>query len=84
LPTPAANEREAYPKEYKRGNPNLAAVVLLPTPIKSDATKGGNVSPRPGAMVLSETIGGRLNPQFVEWMMGFPLEWLNLKPSETP
>jgi hypothetical protein len=27
--------------------------------------------------------GGRLNPQWVEWLMGWPLGWTDLKPSET-
>jgi hypothetical protein len=26
----------------------------------------------------------RLNPPFVEWLMGYPIEWTALKPSETP
>lgn len=28
--------------------------------------------------------GGRLNPTWVEWLMGFPLGWTALKPLETP
>ena len=28
--------------------------------------------------------GGQLNPQWVAWLMGFPVDWLDLKPSETP
>ena len=28
-------------------------------------------------------IGGKLNPQFVEWLMGWPLGWTDLKPLET-
>ena len=27
--------------------------------------------------------GGKLNPTWVEWLMGFPLEWTDLKDSET-
>ena len=27
---------------------------------------------------------GRLNPQFCEWLMGFPIGWTDLEPSETP
>jgi hypothetical protein len=27
---------------------------------------------------------GGLNPTWVEWLMGFPLEWTVLEPSETP
>jgi hypothetical protein len=28
--------------------------------------------------------GGSLNPTWVEWLMGFPLGWTALEPSETP
>jgi DNA (cytosine-5)-methyltransferase 1 len=27
--------------------------------------------------------GGKLNPTWVEWLMGWPLEWTDLKPLET-
>lgn len=30
-----------------------------------------------------ELIGGQLNPQWVEWLMGFPIGWTDLKPLET-
>jgi hypothetical protein len=33
---------------------------------------------------MSAGNGGRLNPTWVEWLMGFPLEWTDLKDSETP
>lgn len=29
-------------------------------------------------------VGGQLNPTWVEWLMGFPLGWTDLEPSETP
>ena len=29
------------------------------------------------------TIGGKLNPTWVEWLMGFPAGWTDLKDSET-
>ncbi len=32
---------------------------------------------------LSEQIGGSLNPTWVEWLMGWPLGWTDLKPSAT-
>jgi hypothetical protein len=28
--------------------------------------------------------GGRLNPMWVEWLMGFPIGWTVLEDSETP
>ena len=32
---------------------------------------------------LNDQIGGQLNPSWVEWLMGWPLEWTDLKPSGT-
>jgi len=39
-----------------------------------------------GALATSEPslIGGRLNPTWVEWLMGFPIGWTDLEASETP
>jgi hypothetical protein len=56
LPTPTAhNAKEgAYPAEYTRNTPTLAAVL-----------------------------GGKINPQFSEQLMGFPLNHTALKHSET-
>ena len=34
--------------------------------------------------VYQQTGSGALNPTWVEWLMGFPLEWTDLKPSEMP
>jgi DNA (cytosine-5)-methyltransferase 1 len=33
---------------------------------------------------MSAGNGGRLNPMWVEWLMGFPLGWTDLEDSETP
>jgi hypothetical protein len=33
-------------------------------------------------MGLSETLGGQLNPTWVEWLMGWPIGWTDLKPLE--
>jgi hypothetical protein len=40
----------------------------------------------PNAVQIAEgkAIRGTLNPMWVEWLMGFPLEWTDLKPSEMP
>ena len=35
------------------------------------------------ATVDPTTIGGKLNPMWVEWLMGFPLGWTDLEASET-
>ena len=32
---------------------------------------------------MASRVGGKLNPTWVEWLMGWPLEWTDLKPLET-
>ena len=36
-----------------------------------------------GGTALSTVAGGQLNPTWVEWLMGFPIGWTDLEPSET-
>jgi hypothetical protein len=31
-----------------------------------------------------EGVTGQLNPEWVEWLMGYPIGWTDLKDSETP
>lgn len=56
-----------------RGNLGMPA-------IQRRAEKGKQLMP---SMVVSET-SGALNPTWVEWLMGFPIGWTDLEPSETP
>ncbi len=97
-PTPTAhNAKEAaYPAEFLRKTPTLAATVAMrkfPTPQASDNRDRGNMSnlsiQRRVAMgkqiMLSQSVdqnSGQLNPPWVEWLMGWPLEWTGLKPLE--
>ena len=56
---------------------------MWPPPSATD-WKGSN---RPGQRrgQLSEVVaGGLLNPQWVEWLMGYPTGWTALEPLETP
>lgn len=39
---------------------------------------------RQGGLNLREAVGGSLNPQWVEWLMGFPTGWTESGPSATP
>jgi hypothetical protein len=61
---------------------------LWPTPNardwKDSQTSGNRKSPGLGVMAhIGKTIdGGSLNPPWVEWLMGWPLGWTDLKPSE--
>lgn len=65
-----------------------------PTPCSTDATKWNNMTPeerkKKGQAVRlfnvvnedGEKNGGRLNPDWVEWLMGWPIGWTALKPME--
>jgi len=77
-----------------RGQTNLAgAVKKWPTPQASDNRDRGNMS-NPSIqrrvaigkqIMLSQSvdpISGQLNPTWVEWLMGWPLGWTDLKPLE--
>lgn len=64
------------------------AFSLWPTPMASDATGGPlkNVSEKRmrRGLKLREIIHGPLNPEWIEWLMGFPVGWTELGPSEMP
>lgn len=71
------------------------AVGLLPTPKAMDGDRGslGTITKfnnKTGRKALKSAIGnlqpdpnqikGQLNPEFVEWMMGYPLGWTDITP----
>lgn len=83
LPTPTARDHKstkASPETMARNSRPLSETIgaLLPTPLASD-TKGATTK-RKGNTQLTETLGvsSKLNPRFVEEMMGFPLDWTRL------
>jgi hypothetical protein len=67
-------------------------VRTFPTPTKFDATNRGSRGAYPGSnhhlasldWVVqhdpAEKVGGALNPPWVEWLMGWPIEWTALQP----
>ena len=57
-------------------------VAMFPTPNTVDAN-GGTRNGK-GQKQLCHTVGGQLNPTWVEWLMGFPLGWTDCDVSETP
>ncbi len=86
LPTPTANDHKlAGYQGDKHGNwwPTLAGAVgaaSMPTPTANDA-KNGTFPPSqqerdslPGELIRRGA-RGRLSPQFVEWLMGVPIDW---------
>jgi hypothetical protein len=79
------------PSEHNRNTPTLTAQANWPTPRSCSAMaatltdKGKRFPNLETVMAHSDktTIGGKLNPMWVEWLMGWPLGWTDLKPLET-
>ena len=71
------------------GDGLATAVKKWPTPTVNDS-KNSTLPPSqikhdniPGAMLRDgQAPGGQLNPTWVEWLMGWPLGWADLKPLE--
>lgn len=73
----------AYPRPSLEPTMNATGYgSLLPTPVASD-TGHRKTRYAQGGSALSLVVGGKLNPEFTEWMMGWPVGWTDLKPLET-
>jgi hypothetical protein len=96
-PTPRTVDHKinASPAELKRHSPSLGAMVQMwPTPRAGmqesrnhtvwarSLDQPQNLENRVAAME-PEAIGGKLNPTWVEWLMGFPAGWTDLEDSGT-
>ena len=62
---------------------------MWPTTISRDHKDTGDCKKVPVNSLLGRAVEpsiqhGSLNPTWVEWLMGFPAEWTDLEPSETP
>jgi len=79
-PTRPKGEKDRAGKKSYHGGTKTPPTY--PTPTATDSVKRGKVAPRSGAMGLSETMGGQLNPEWVGWLMAFPYGWTDLKPLE--
>jgi len=85
-PTPTVcgnhNRKGASPKS---GDGLATAVAKVATPTARDwkSGKASQATHDKNSRPLSEQIGGSLNPTWVEWLMGWPLGWTDLKPLAT-
>jgi len=58
--------------------------MLVPTPTCHNSKEGAFPAEyNRKTPTLATHAGGKLNPTWVEWLMGWPLEWTDLKPLET-
>ena len=86
-PTPKASGYENAETVIKRlgmkavkSHNLLAAVQMYPTPTTQDAKNNANPSQMKRKIKpLNAVIGGRLNPNFVEYLMGFPTDWTRIE-----
>jgi len=85
-PTPQASDWKV-PSLVKKGNHGYgsssahglaAKVAMLPTPAARDWKSGTGRQENGHTPQLPEVIGGQLNPQFVSWLMGFPVDWCDM------
>lgn len=80
-PTPKSTEHKSSDR-MMRGNLTLkGAVKIWPTPRKNMHKDAHGVKGKSYDANLGEKVGGQLNPHWVEWLMGFPIGWTNLKDS---
>lgn len=62
------------------GLPETVKIRMLPTPTCQDAKNNGAQSQQQrNTKPLNAIVGGALNPEWVEWLMGWPLGWTDLK-----
>jgi len=76
LATPTATANQLAPSMQK--HPSSRA--MWPTPTARDWKDNGK-SPAElarNSKTLATHAGGKLNPQWVEWLMGFPIGWTDL------
>lgn len=76
--------RKLFDKARRTGQHAITLVdqVRWPTPRSSDSNGPGEHGT--GGQDLRTAAGGLLNPEWVEWLMGFPAGWTALEDSETP
>jgi hypothetical protein len=79
LPTPVAGDCNGPSGYYGTGGPKLLTIARqLPTPTardwKSTSPARSKGNSRPLSEVAHEPGGGQLNPPWVEWLMGWPID----------
>jgi len=100
IPTPTASDSSRMPNAGRNSKgPTIHEIaeqeipLMWPTPTASDhiqwkTSKSWKAQGRVNYVLSNPEVtgvtGGQLNPTWVEWLMGFPLGWTDLRDSETP
>jgi hypothetical protein len=78
-----ANHASPSVSAGKHGLNLTGAVAMWPTPTAHNAKETNAPSEAlRNEPTLASQVGGHLNPTWVEWLMGWPLGWTDLKPLE--
>ena len=78
-----SNSRRALKKKIENW-PTPVTRDYKDTGTQESMTRALNKRDSPGlALMVGAATGGKLNPTWVEWLMGWPLGWTDLKPLET-
>lgn len=90
----SATERAPATSALARWAPHThaAACSYWPTPKARDGARGGMSEPALLGLMdrgktgrdLPDAVGGPTNPEWIEWLMGFPPGWTDVPPSATP
>lgn len=84
IPTPTVKGNYNRKGLSQKSGDGLATFVAkYPTPLARCAISPSNNPNRQGSLDLQTTVGGKLNPRWVEWLMGWPIGWASFEPSET-
>src|SRR6185295_357527 len=89
FPTPTGTRLEigaASEATLNKNSRQLSEVVaaMYPTPRADGRDNCGGSNSRRSAKKNGTYIGRTLNPEFVEWLMGFPIGWTDLECSAMP
>ena len=83
LATPTATANQTAPSMMKHKGCREFVREMLPTPTCHNAKEGAYPAEYTrNTPTLATHFGGKINPIFTEWMMGWPLGWTGLKPLE--
>ena len=91
-PTPTAHitKEGGHPSEGRRNTPTLTFQAMWPTPTASSwgnegsrnliqqHVEQGDITEAEKRQMISGN-GGKLNPEWIEWLMGFPIGWTDLE-----
>lgn len=81
-PTPTANCSTGAGHQGREGGLNLQTAVKYATPTVCGNYNKKGASAKSGDGLATQ-VGGALNPDWVEWLMGWPIGWTACEPLET-